>query len=757
MQNMLEILRRRIHEVNAAPDLQHALDVIVTRLKQDMSVDASSVYLVTPGGGELVLMATDGLNKSAVGKVRLKEGAGLVGLVRERAEPVNLEDGLTHPRYLSFSHTGETVMHGFLGVPIIQHRQVLGVLVVRQRAYRRFGENEVTFLVTLAAQLAGPISHAKATGGVAQMLQEVGGASFMLKGLPGAPGVAVGQATVVYPPARLELIPDRRSTDVAREEEIFRAAVRAVQDDIRNFSRHMTGVLPEEDLALFNVYVMMLDSDSLVERTLEHIRAGNWAPGALRATIAEHVRVFEEMEDAYLSERASDIRDLGRRILVRLQATETVTPVLRNRTILVGDEVSAVHLAEIPTEALAAVVSARGSASSHVAILANALGIPAVMGLEDLPSSYLEGQELIVNGYRGHVYVRPNASVRAEFKRLEAEEAELTSGLAELVPLKAETPDGIHMPLYVNTGLLADISPSLRSGADGIGLYRTEIPFMVRNGFPTEEEQVRIYQQVLESFAPAPVIIRTLDVGGDKALPYFPVEEDNPFLGWRGIRLMLDHPEIFLTQLRAILRANAGLNNLQLMLPMISHVRQVDDALKLVGRARDELLEDGFDIVKPPLGVMIEVPSAVYQMDALAERVDFFSVGTNDLTQYLLAVDRNNARVAELYQTLHPAVLHALKQIVDSAHAHGIPVSVCGEMAGDPAAAILLLGLGVDSLSMTVGSLSRVKWVLRSISSEVAKGLTNTALALEDADAIRNLLVSVLEDTGLGGLVRAGK
>ena len=757
MQNMLEILRRRIHEVNAAPDLQHALEIIVTRLKKDMSVDASSVYLVAPEGEELVLMATDGLNKSAVGQVRLEQGEGLVGLVRERAEPVNLEDGRKHPRYCNFPHTGESVMHGFLGVPIIQHRQVLGVLVVRQRAYRRFGENEVTFLVTLAAQLAGPISHAKATGGVAQMLREVGGASFILKGLPGAPGVAVGVARVVYPPARLELIPERRATDLAREEENFRAAVKGVQDDIRSFSKYMTGVLPEEELALFNVYVMMLDSDSLVERTIEHIRAGNWAPGALRATIAEHVRVFEAMEDAYLSERASDIRDLGRRILERLQATETVTPVVTERTVLVGDEVSAVHLAEIPTEALAAVVSARGSASSHVAILANALGIPAVMGLQDLPTSHLEGQELIVNGYRGHVYVRPNASVRAEFRRLEAEEAELRSGLAELVPLKAETPDGVHMPLYVNTGLLADISPSLRSGADGIGLYRTEIPFLVRNGFPTEDEQVRIYQQVLESFAPAPVIIRTLDVGGDKALPYFPVEEDNPFLGWRGIRLMLDHPEIFLTQLRAILRANAGLNNLQLMLPMISHVGQVDDALQLLGRAHDELIEEGFDVVRPPLGVMIEVPSAVYQMDALAERVDFFSVGTNDLTQYLLAVDRNNARVAELYQTLHPSVLHALKQIVDSAHVHGIPVSVCGEMAGDPAAAILLLGLGVNSLSMTVGSLSRVKWVLRNISSEFARGLTNTALALEDADDIRSLLVSVLEDAGLGGLVRAGK
>lgn len=756
-QNMLEVLRRRIHEVNAAPDLQHALSIIVSRVKQDIAVDAASVYLTTPDGEELVLMATDGLNQDAVGKVRLKHGEGLVGTVCERAEPVNINDARKHPRYKRVRNLGIAAMHGFLGVPIIQHRQVLGVLVVRQKATRRFGASEVTFLVTLAAQLAGPISHAKATGGVAQLLHEVGATSFMLAGLPGAPGVAVGPASVVYPPAVLERVPDRAVTDTAQEEKTFLAAVKAVQDDIKQFSERMKGVLPEEDLALFNVYVMMLGSDSLIDKSVERIRAGNWAPGALRTTIAEHVRVFEEMDDPYLRERASDISDLGRRILVRLQSTSVTAPLVSQRTILIGDEVSAVHLAEIPTEMLAAVVSARGSTSSHVAILANALGIPAVMGVEDLPASFLDGQELIVDGYRGQVHIRPTERVREEFERLEAEEADLASGLAELVPLKAETPDGVHVPLYVNTGLLADISPSLQSGADGIGLYRTEIPFMVRDGFPTEDDQVRIYKQVLDSFAPSPVTIRTLDVGGDKMLPYFPVEEDNPFLGWRGIRLMLDHPEIFLVQLRAILRANIGLNNLQLMLPMISDVREVDDTLELINRARDELIEEGFEVKLPPIGVMIEVPSAVYQMDGLAKRVDFFSVGTNDLTQYLLAVDRNNARVAELYEALHPAVVHALKQIIDTAHAYGIPVSVCGEMAGDPAAALLLLGLGVDSMSMTVGSLSRVKWVLRSITAAQAQGLAHTALALESADEIRGLLVSVLEDAGLGGLVRAGK
>ncbi len=262
---------------------------------------------------------------------------------------------------------------------------------------------------------------------------------------------------------------------------------------------------------------------------------------------------------------------------------------------------------------------------------------------------------------------------------------------------------------------------------------------------------------MLEGFSPRPVIVRTLDIGGDKDLPYFPVQEDNPFLGWRGIRITLDHPEIFLTQLRAILRASIGLYNLQLMLPMISDVSEVDESLALIRRAHSELIEDGMPVTMPPVGVMIEVPSAVYQIDALAQRVEFFSVGTNDLTQYLLAVDRNNARVAELYQTLHPAVVRALAQIVEGAHRHGKPVGVCGELAGDPAAAIVLLGLGVDSLSMSVGSLPRVKWVIRSITQARARELTQQVLQMEKEGAIRALLNNALEEAGLGGLVRAGK
>lgn len=755
---MLDVLRRIIIEVNAAPDLNQALNIIVKRVKQAIGVDVASVYLTDHQLQQHVLMATDGFNQTAVGRVRLNFGEGLISVVTERAEPLNLEDGSAHPRYRRIVETGEASYHGFLGVPIIQHKKVLGVLVVRQRAVRKFAENEVTFLVTLAAQLAGAIIHAEATGGFAQLLKEVGGAAFSLKGLPGAPGVAIGQALVVYPPANLDAIPDRKVTDAAAEETLFRAAIADAQRDVRALGRSMADSLPAEELVLFDAFALMLGSDDLVEGVVRRIHAGNWAPGALRETIAEHVRVFEEMEDTYLRERADDIRDLGRRILARLQAEAPVRlSVGEGRIILVGEEIAAAHLAEVPAAQLAGVISARGSSSSHVAILARALGIPAVMGVADLPVGRLESQQVVLDGYRGQVYVRPTPGALAEFQRLEREEEQLRAGLQELANLPAVTPDGVRMPLYVNTGLLADISPSVRSGAEGVGLYRTEVPFLVRDRFPGEDEQMHIYRQVLEGFAPRPVILRTLDIGGDKELPYFPVREDNPFLGWRGIRITLDHPEIFLTQLRAILRASSGLNNLQLMLPMISDVGEVDESLELIRRAHQELLEEGEQVSLPPVGVMIEVPSAVYQIDALAQRVDFFSVGTNDLTQYLLAVDRNNTRVAELYQTLHPAVIRALAQIVEGAHRHGKPVGVCGELAGDPAAAVVLLGLGFDSLSMSVGSLLRVKSVLRAITHARARELAQQVLQMEKTVVIRTLLNNALEEAGVGGLVRAGR
>lgn len=754
---MLDTLRRIVQEVNRAPDLPRALSIIVSRVKQAMVVDVCSVYLTDPETQQHVLMATDGYNPSAVGKVRLNAGEGLVGVVARREEMLNLDDASSHRAYIFTGEIGEAPFHGFLGVPIVQHRKVLGVLVVRQRERRRFAEPEETFLFTLAAQLAGAISHAGASGDITRLLQQSDESRYALKGNSGTPGAAVGRARVVYPMANLEAIPDLPAEDIDSEVAEFCAAVAAVERDMRMMSARMVDSLPAEDIALFDALIMMLRSENLVDGTIEGIRAGNWAPGALRETIVEHVSAFEAMEDPYLRERASDVRDLGRRILEHLQSTSPIQRSWEPNTILVGEEISASQLAEVPVQYLVGVVSARGSSASHVAILARALGIPAVMGVDDLPVNRLEGQDIVVDGYQARLFVRPSRAVREEFQRLQAEEAALSQDLLDLIELPSETPDGVHVPLYANTGLLTDITPSLRCGAEGVGLYRTEVPFMIRDRFPGEEEQFRIYRQVLEAFAPAPVTVRTLDIGGDKALPYFPVEEENPFLGWRGIRIALDHPEIFLTQVRAILRANAGLDNLQLLLPMISSVGEIDEATGLVRRAYEELVEEGEQVTYPKIGVMIEVPSAVYQVPAMAKRVDFFSIGSNDLTQYLLAVDRNNAQVSDLYNALHPAVLSAIQQVVTEAHAVDRPVSVCGEMAGDPAAALLLLGMGVDSLSMSSASLLRVKWVLRSFNTEKMQSLLEETWKLEDAASVQALLHNSLVEAGLGGLVRAGR
>lgn len=754
---MLETLRRIIQEVNQAAGLDEALNIIVTRVKQNMLVDVCSVYLSNEGQRRHILMASDGLNPGSIGKVWLEFGQGLISLVAERAEPVNLEDAPSHPRFFFLAQTKENPFHAFLGVPIMHHRKVLGVLVVQQRALRRFLEDETAFLLTIAAQLAGAIAHAEVSGGISGLLGKFSD-GISLKGLPGSPGVAIGTALVVYPAADLDAVPDRQVPPADLEQEVgsFREAVAQAQADIRTLQTRLKTALSSEDQALFDAYLQMLGSASIIDDVIGRIRKGSWASSALRDTIATHVRVFENMDDPYMRERAVDVKDLGRRILMCIQKGRHNPPPYPERTILVGHEITATMLAEAPVERLVGVISSRGSSSSHVAILARALGIPAVVGVQDIPVARMDGRELIADGYNGLVYVAPSPQIRREYERLAKEEAVLEAGLAELRDLPAETPDGYRMPLYANTGLLSDVTPSLRSGAEGVGLYRTEFPFMIRDRFPSEDEQYRIYRKLIEDFAPRPVVLRTLDVGGDKALSYFPIVEDNPFLGWRGIRITLDHPELFLVQVRAMLRAGAGYDNTSILLPMICSIPELDESLFLIHQAYRELREECEKVTKPRVGVMIEVPSLVYQIDAVAQRADFLSVGSNDLTQYLLAVDRNNSSVANLYDSLSPAVIHAIKLVVEGAARHQRPVSVCGEMAGDPRAVLLLLGLGIESLSMSSSSVSRIKWVIRNIERSQAQALLAEVLTMETAKEIRAYLDDALIVAGLGGLVRAG-
>ena len=333
----------------------------------------------------------------------------------------------------------------------------------------------------------------------------------------------------------------------------------------------------------------------------------------------------------------------------------------------------------------------------------------------------------------------------------------LGSELDSLKNKPCTTQDGHRVSVWVNTGLMTDVVRSLSNGAEGVGLYRTEVPFMINERFPSEQEQRDCYREQLEAFSPNIVTMRTLDIGGDKALSYFPINEENPFLGWRGVRVTLDHPEIFLVQVRAMLKASEGLDNLRIMLPMICNVSEVEEALHLIYRVYHEVREEGINVSMPQVGVMIEVPAAVYQIKELAERVDFFSVGSNDLTQYLLAVDRNNPRVAGLYHSFHPAVLQALAKIAKDAKAAGTQLSICGELAGDPAGSVLLMAMGYEALAMSASNLPRVKSVIRNIDIDWAKQLLDSVLYLDSPDVIKSMLDLALKEKGFGKFMRSSR
>ena len=698
---------------------------------------------------QLVLRATEGLNQDQVGVASLAAGVGLVGLVAEREEPVNLENAETHPSFQFLPDLGEEQYHAFLGVPIIHQRGVLGVLVVQQQHRRRFDESDEAFLITMSAQLAGVIAHAQVTGAVGEQALVGAGAPAKISGVPGAPGVAIGTAVVVSPGSDMYAVPRRKARNRRQEVKAFRDALDRVRQDIQSVADNLGAELSPEDHALFDVYLGILDDSAIGAEVVRMIKGGQWAQGALSQVMIEHIRHFERMEHSYLRERAVDVKDLGTRVLTYLQASSKQELRFPDNAILVGEELTASSLGEIPREKLAGLISVRGSGNSHVAILARAMGVPTVMGAVDLPYTLLQDREVVVDGYNGTVHLNPLPEIKQRFREVLDQDRALSRDLESLRHLPCETLDGHRMPLWVNTGLMADVARSLEQGAEGVGLYRTEVPFLLRERFPTEEEQRQIYRNQLEAFAPKPVTMRTLDIGGDKALPYFPIEEDNPFLGWRGIRVTLDHPEIFLAQIRAMLKANEGLGNLRIMLPMICNVQELDEALDLIRRSHREVVQEGVDAVMPQVGVMVEVPSAVYQARALARRVDFLSVGSNDLTQYLLAVDRNNARVADLYHSYHPAVLRALAMVADAARAEGKSVGICGELAGEPMGAVLLLAMGYDILSMNATSLPKVKNALRNLNLAEARELLAEVMAMEDVADIQERMVAFLAAHGM--------
>ena len=757
---MLTKLHRIVEAVNQAPEFDAALRTMVTRVKAALETDVCSIYIADYQSEEFVLTASDGLKMPPGERITLKFGEGLISLAAQREEPLNFADATQHPSFKLVQEVEEENFNAMLVAPIIHQRRVLGVLAVQQMHVRAFSGEEEAFVVTLAAQLASVIAHAEAKGLLA------GHSAPWLRSLhaiPGSPGVAIGPAFIGKPAARLSAVVPRKTDKPWRHIRLFRKAVMQTRRELKELAEQVASYVAEDTLAIFDVYQGMLDAASLGNAVETRIRDGWMAQTAVKLTVEDYVAQFEDLEDPYLQERAVDVRDLGQRILSHLQKRNHENKVVPDNCILVAEEVTASMLAEIPRDKLQGIVSLRGSANSHAAIMARSMGVPAVLGIEDVPLQYLEDQFLIVDGYSGELFVNPFEQVLDEYRQLQLEEEELAEIVAQHRDLPAETKDGEAISLQINAGLNIEHGKEHNGHYDGIGLYRTEIPFMMKDRFPTETEQRELYQQVLDKFPGQSVVMRTLDVGGDKPLPYFPLHEDNPFLGWRGIRLTLDHPEIFLVQARAMLAANIDHGNLKVLLPMISSLEEIEEASRLLNQAyfevRNELVQQqpGKVLARPELGVMLEVPGILYQLDMIAPRVDFFSVGTNDLTQYLLAVDRNNPRVAKLYDPYHPAVLRALVHIIETCNRLDKPVSVCGEFAGDPGGAMLLVAMGYRNLSMSSHNLDKVKWIIRNVHTSTLQVLLTQAMKARHPSQVRRVVNNKLESLGLGGFIRAGK
>ncbi|MGO1297290.1 MAG: phosphoenolpyruvate--protein phosphotransferase [Vibrio sp.] len=745
---MLAQLRKIVEQVSKVDDVYEALSTFVKQTCSAMGTDCCTVYLANEEHQRLELMATQGL-KFKGDKIHIGFDEGLVGFVKRTAEPLNVAEAYKHPHFKYFKQLGEEVYNAFLATPIIHRKQVLGILVVQQKTPRLFSEMEVSFLVTLAAQLAVIVTHAQTQGQWLLSKQRT------VNGIPASSGVAIGEFWFDNTQPRLADVCPASSVNIDREQEWLSLAIERALADFRKMRKKLDSEIHKDALAIFDLFTHLLNDPILRKDFNDHIQQGERADWALRQVIDAYSSRFARMSDGYLKERAQDVRELGQRLLYFLYNTEKQQQHLEKPIILVVRELSASLLATLPKDKLLAVISLEGAANSHAAILSRALGVPAIVGVK-INLNDINGRRGIVDGYSGRLFISPNRQLLREYKTLANEERALTKVVNDRIFEPALTLDGQRIELMLNAVLSGESHLVPNQAVDGIGLYRTEISFLMQHRFPSEEEQVALYRSVLTAYDDKPVVMRTLDVGGDKPLPYLPIEEDNPFLGWRGIRFTLDHPDIFLIQLRSMLKASVDTQNLSIMLPMISSVSELDDALFLLNQAFNDVKVSFPSITWPKIGIMLEVPSMLYLLPDLADKIDFVSVGTNDLTQYLLAVDRNNTRVADVYDSMHPAVIRALNQIQTLCQQYQIPVCICGELAGHPMGALLLTGLGFTSLSMNPSNIARVKYLLRNSSFEELKKLAQSSLLQSYGNDIYIMMRTYFEENGFAGFIRAG-
>ena len=704
-------LLKRLRDVMAGQGTgQERLDRIVRAIAQGLVAEVCSCYLLR--GGMLELFATEGLKPEAVHQTRLAIGEGLVGDIAAHARPLALADAQGHPNFAYRPETGEEIFHSLMGAPILRGGRVLGVVVVQNRTKRHYAEDEVETLETVAMVVAELVSAGLVTDQDALAAEQGEPLPARLEGLHVHDGVAVGTAVLHRP--RIEV---RRVVAEDPEVELGRleAAASGLQSQLDELFAASELARGGEHEGVLEAYRMFAQDRGWNAKLREAIRSGLTAEAAVQKVQNDTRARLAQVVDPYLRERLMDLDDLHHRLIQHLTG-DAGRPELPDDAILVARTMGPAELLDYDRAKLKALVLEEGSATAHVAIIARALDLPMVARVAEIRDLVSPGDRLIVDGAHGVVYVRPGDDVVDAISTLVAATRAAEIRHAGLRDLPAVSLDGISVSLNLNAGLLVDLAQLDRTGADGVGLYRTEIGFMVRPRYPTVAEQTLMYRQVLAIADSRPVVFRTLDAGGDKRLPYLPYDEDeNPAMGWRAVRMTLDRPALLRQQLRALLLASAG-RPLSLMFPMVSEVAELIRAREVLEFELRHLAQAGEAAPETlRVGAMIEVPALLHQMPALLSRVDFLSVGSNDLLQFLFAADRGSPRLAGRYDPLSPAVLAVMARLALDAGRAGVPITVCGEMAGRPLEAMTLIGLGFSSLSMTAGALPPVKAMIRSL------------------------------------------
>lgn len=744
------ILLRRLREVMAEPEsTQKRLDKIVVLIAANMVAEVCSVYLMN-GTRELELFATEGLKPSAVHATRLKVGEGLVGDIAAHARPLNLADAQSHPGFAYRPETGEEIYKSLMGVPILRSGKVVGVLVVQNRTKRHYTEEEVEALQTVAMVLAEVVAAADLISYEPEDAIFRQQRSHHISGTSFAEGIALGHAVLHEPRVHVtKLIAEDTELELKRLEQAVYALRGSIDDMLETEDLSHAG----EHREVLQAYRMFANDRGWLQRMLEAVNTGLTAEAAVERVQNDTRARLQRAADPYIRDRLHDFDDLANRLLRQLTGVTlaSLSANLPNDAIIIARNMGPAELLDYDKERLRGLVLEEGAPNAHVSIVARAFGIATVGRADDILQHVEPGDAIIVDGDTGEVYLRPSQEVIASYSEKARFRARKQEQYKAIRGEPAITLDGEKVDLYVNAGLQVDLPHLEEAGAEGIGLFRTELQFMIASTLPSLRDQIELYRAVLDEAGDKPAVFRTLDIGGDKILPYMnlaALKEENPALGWRAIRISLDRPALLRHQIRALLTAAAG-RSLRVMFPMVAEIAEFRRAKALVDKEIARLEKFGKE--KPAelqIGTMLEVPSLVWQLEALLPEVDFVSIGSNDLLQFLFASDRGNPRVATRYDFLSPAVLSFLRHIVKTCRAHGTPLTLCGEMSGKPLEAMALVGLGLRRISMSPAAIGPVKMMVRSLDAAKLAAFMEGLYALPDR-SVREQLAAFAEENGV--------